>query len=141
VQLVPPKSDIKDRQAPEIEDPKEEAAKRVSLRPLLQLRPYLFRYPSMLAVAFLALLVAAAATLAVPLAMRRMIDLGFSGVEPDLIDIYFATLVGVGVVLALASAARFYCVNWLGERVVADIRADVFKHLTGWASSHAGAAS
>ena len=85
----------------------------------------------MLAVAFLALVAAAAATLAVPLAVRRMIDLGFSGVEPDLIDLYFVTLVGVGVVLAVASAARFYCVNWLGERVVADIRADVFRHLTG----------
>ena len=85
----------------------------------------------MLAAAFLALVVAAAATLAVPLAMRRMIDLGFSGIDPDLIDTYFATLIGVGLVLALASAARFYCVNWLGERVVADIRSDVFKHLTG----------
>jgi ATP-binding cassette subfamily B protein len=85
----------------------------------------------MLAAAFLALVVSAAATLAVPLAVRRMIDLGFSGIEPDLIDAYFATLIGVGVVLALASAARFYCVNWLGERVVADIRSDVFKHLTG----------
>src|SRR5262249_61407807 len=47
------------------------------------------------------------------------------------VDKYFATLLGVGLVLALASAARFYCVNWLGERVVADIRADIFKHLTG----------
>ena len=72
-----------------------------------------------------------AATLAVPLAVRRMIDLGFSGVDPSLIDKYFITLVGVGLVLAVASAARFYCVNWLGERVVADIRRDVFKHLTG----------
>jgi ATP-binding cassette subfamily B protein len=65
------------------------------------------------------------------MAVRRMIDLGFSGIEPDLIDKYFATLVGIGLILALASAARFYCVNWLGERVVADIRRDVFKHLTG----------
>jgi ATP-binding cassette subfamily B protein len=85
----------------------------------------------MLAAAFAALLVSAGATLAVPMAVRRMIDLGFSGVEPDLIDKYFATLVGIGLILALASAARFYCVNWLGERVVADIRRDVFKHLTG----------
>jgi ATP-binding cassette subfamily B protein len=75
--------------------------------------------------------VSAGATLAVPMAVRRMIDLGFSGIEPDLIDKYFATLVGIGLILALASAARFYCVNWLGERVVADIRRDVFKHLTG----------
>jgi len=115
-----------------VDEPGEEkATKRVSLRPLLQLRPYLLRYKAMLAAAFLALVLAAAATLAVPLAMRRMIDLGFSGIEPDLIDVYFGTLLGVGVVLALASAARFYCVNWLGERVVADIRSDVFKHLTG----------
>jgi ATP-binding cassette subfamily B protein len=85
----------------------------------------------MLAGAFAALLVSAGATLAVPMAVRRMIDLGFSGIEPDLIDKYFATLVGIGLILALASAARFYCVNWLGERVVADIRRDVFKHLTG----------
>jgi len=85
----------------------------------------------MLAVAFTALLVASGATLAVPLAVRRMIDLGFSGIEPDLIDKYFATLAGIGLILALASAARFYAVNWLGERVVADIRRDVFAHLTG----------
>jgi ATP-binding cassette subfamily B protein len=85
----------------------------------------------MLAAAFISLIAAAVATLAVPLAVRRMIDLGFSGIEPDLIDTYFATLIGVGVILALASAARFYCVNWLGERVVADIRRDVFRHLTG----------
>jgi ATP-binding cassette subfamily B protein len=67
----------------------------------------------------------------VPLAVRRMIDVGFSGIEPGLVDKYFATLLGVGLILALASAARFYCVNWLGERVVADIRADIFRHLTG----------
>lgn len=85
----------------------------------------------MLAAALVALVVSAAATLAVPLAVRRMIDLGFSGIDPDLIDKYFATLAGIGLVLALASAARFYAVNWLGERVVADIRRDVFKHLTG----------
>ena len=85
----------------------------------------------MLSAALLALLISAAATLAIPLAVRRMIDLGFSGIEPDLIDKYFATLVGVGLILALASAARFYCVNWLGERVVADMRRDVFRHLTG----------
>lgn len=85
----------------------------------------------MLAAALVALVVSAAATLAVPLAVRRMIDLGFSGIDPDLINKYFATLAAIGLVLALASAARFYAVNWLGERVVADIRRDVFKHLTG----------
>jgi ATP-binding cassette, subfamily B, bacterial len=107
------------------------AGKRVSFRPLMALEPYLLRHKGMLAGALVALLVSAGATLAVPLAVRRMIDLGFSGIEPDLIDKYFATLAGIGLILALASAARFYAVNWLGERVVADIRRDVFKHLTG----------
>jgi len=105
--------------------------RRASLRPLLGLAPYLLRHKGMLAAALIALIVSAAATLAVPLAVRRMIDLGFSGIEPDLINKYFVTLAGLGLVLALASAARFYAVNWLGERLVADIRRDVFKHLTG----------
>jgi ATP-binding cassette subfamily B protein len=104
---------------------------RAPLRPLLALRPYLLRYKGMIAASLVALIVSAAATLAVPLAVRRMIDVGFSGIEPGLVDKYFATLLAVGLILALASAARFYCVNWLGERVVADIRADIFKHLTG----------
>ena len=59
-----------------------------------------------------------------------MIDVGFGGMESGLVDKYFATLLGVGLILALASAARFYFVNWLGERMVADIRTDIFKHLT-----------
>lgn len=105
--------------------------KRVSLRPLGRLKPYLLRHKGMLLAALVSLVVAAGAMLALPLALRRMIDLGFSGIEPELVDVYFGTLVGVGALLAIASAARFYCVNWLGERVVADIRTDVFKHLTG----------
>ncbi len=106
-------------------------ARRDALRSLGALKPYLFRHKGMLAAALVALVVSAGATLAVPLAVRRMIDLGFSGIEPGLIDKYFATLAGIGLILALSSAARFYAVNWLGERVVADIRRDVFAHLTG----------
>ena len=67
--------------------------------------------------------------LAMPVAVRRMIDHGFSGGDGIFIDHYFAMLIVIGLVLALASAARFYAVNWLGERVVADLRADVFRHL------------
>ncbi len=131
MEVVTPKSESQERQDSASEESSEEKNKRVSLRPLVALRPYLLRHRGMLITAFVALIVAAAATLAVPLAMRRMIDLGFSGIDPDLIDTYFATLIGVGVVLAVASAVRFYCVNWLGERVVADIRSEVFRHLTG----------
>jgi ATP-binding cassette, subfamily B, bacterial len=132
VQLVTSKPDPQDLPKQTLaRDAEGSEAKRASLRPLLALKPYLLRHKGMLAAAFAALLVSAGATLAVPLAVRRMIDLGFSGIEPDLIDKYFATLAGVGLILALASAARFYSVNWLGERVIADIRRDVFKHLTG----------
>ena len=106
-------------------------AERPSLRSLGALKPYFFRHKGMLAAALAALVVSAGATLAVPLAVRRMIDLGFSGIDPGLIDKYFATLAGIGLILALASAARFYAVNWLGERIVADLRRDVFAHLTG----------
>ncbi len=76
-----------------------------------------------------ALLAAAFATLAVPLGVRRMIDFGFSAENATFIDQYFAMLMFVGLVLAVASAARFYCVNWLGERVIADLRRDVFARL------------
>ena len=131
MQLVNPKANGRDREdlTPTTPTAAGEEA-RVTLRPLLALKPYLLRHKGILAAALAALIVAAVATLAVPLAVRRMIDLGFSGIDPDLMDKYFLTLVGVGGILALASAARFYCVNWLGERVVADIRRDVFKHLT-----------
>ncbi len=132
MKLVNARPDPQDRQKQTLtRDAKGNETRRASLGPLLALKRYLFRHKEMLAAALAALLVSAGATLAVPMAVRRMIDLGFSGIEPDLIDKYFATLVGIGFILALASAARFYSVNWLGERVVADIRRDVFKHLTG----------
>jgi ATP-binding cassette subfamily B protein len=111
------------------EDGSSGAAGRRSLRPLLALRPYILRHPGMLGLAGVAMVVSALAMLSVPLAVRRMIDFGFSGNDGGFIDRYFAVLVLIGVVLAGASAARFYFVNWLGERVVADVRSDVFRHL------------
>ena len=105
------------------------AAGRRSLRPLIALKPYILRYRGMLALAGLAMAVSALAMLSVPLAVRRMIDFGFSGNNGGFIDRYFAVLVAIGGLLAVASAARFYFVNWLGERVVADVRSDVFRHL------------
>ena len=83
----------------------------------------------MVLAASVALVVSAAAMLTVPVAVRRMIDVGFAAHDGIFIDRYFVTLIGIGLVLALASAGRMYAVNWLGERVVADLRADVFRHL------------
>ncbi|MGE3867902.1 MAG: ABC transporter transmembrane domain-containing protein [Pseudorhodoplanes sp.] len=99
------------------------------LRPLSRLLPYIARYRWRAACALVALLMAALATLAVPLAVRRMIDFGF-GDERALIDSYFAVMAGVVAVLALASAMRFYLVTTLGERIVADLRSETFAHIT-----------
>jgi len=84
----------------------------------------------MLAFAGVALLISAIAMLALPLAVRRVIDHGFSEKNAAFVDQYFSMLMLIGLLLAAASAARFYFVNWLGERVVADLRADVFAHLS-----------
>ncbi|MGH6853190.1 MAG: ABC transporter transmembrane domain-containing protein, partial [Methylocella sp.] len=100
-----------------------------SPRALLRLAPYILRYKPRIAAALLAVAAAAAATLAVPLAIRRMIDFGFSADSAGLINSYFLALVGVAAILAVASGSRFYFVTTLGERVVADLRTDVFKHL------------
>ena len=83
----------------------------------------------MLAAAFTALVVSALAMLSVPMAVRRMIDHGFASGGDGLIDRYFLALIVIGAVLAAASASRFYFVNWLGERVVTDLRRDTFNHL------------
>ena len=107
----------------------EENSKRKSLRPLLMLKPLIVAHKGMVAAAFVALVVSALAMLSVPMAVRRMIDSGFGANDASLINNYFLTLIGIGLVIAIASPARIYCVNWLGERVVADLRARTFAHL------------
>lgn len=102
-----------------------------ALRPLL---PYALRYRGRVACAFVALTVASAATLVVPIAVRRMIDSGFTTEGAGLINSYFGAMAAIVLVLAAASASRFYFVMTIGERVVADLRKDLFGHL---ASLHA----
>lgn len=104
--------------------------RRVKLQPLLVLKPYLLRHKPVLVCAAIALVMAAAMMLAIPVAVRRMIDFGFSGDNGSFIARYFGMMIVIGGVLAVASASRFYFVSWIGERVVADLRADVFRHLT-----------
>jgi len=104
-------------------------SQRPELRPLLALWPYLARYRPQLVFAGVALVTSALAMLVVPLAVRRVIDLGFGSHDGVFINRYFGMLIVIGLALALASAARFYYVNWLGERVVADLRSDVFRHV------------
>jgi ATP-binding cassette subfamily B protein len=86
-------------------------------------------YRNMLVMALVALVIAAGATLSLPVAVRQMIDLGFSPETETSVDRYFLVLFGIAGVLAIATAARYYVVTWLGERVVADIRSKVFGHM------------
>ena len=104
--------------------------RRTTVKPLLTLAPFALRYKGRIAGAFVALALASAATLVVPVALRRMIDFGFSPGRAGEINYYFVAMLGVAAVLAGASASRYYLVMTLGERVVADIRAAVFAHLT-----------
>ena len=102
---------------------------KTSLATLKGLLPFLKPYKKQFALAGIALLVAACATLAIPYAFRQMIDLGFAQGGSAHVDIYFAALFGVALVLGLATAARFYMVSLLGERVTADLRSAVYAHV------------
>ena len=106
------------------------AARSRSIKPLLGLVPFVMRYRARVVAALIALVVAAVATLAVPIAVRRMIDNGFDAHRAGLIDQYFGIMILVVAVLAGASAMRYYLVTSIGERVVADLRDAVFDRIT-----------
>jgi ATP-binding cassette subfamily B protein len=115
--------------------PRPEEQRRLKLKPLTRLAPYIVRYRGRALAALIALIVAALTTLIVPVAVRRMIDFGFSDKAVQLIDSYFAVMIAVVAVLAISSAMRYYLVTTLGERIVADLRSDVFAHLTQLSAS------
>jgi ATP-binding cassette, subfamily B, bacterial len=105
--------------------------RRANLRPLASLLPYFRRYRGRALAALGALTLAALTTLILPVAVRRMIDFGFSARGVHLINSYFLVMIAVAAVLALSSSLRYYLVTTLGERIVADLRGDVFAHVTG----------
>ncbi|GGD95043.1 ABC transporter [Aureimonas endophytica] len=106
-----------------------EPGSRRTLGPLKRLSPYLARQRARIAGAVFSLVVAALTTLSLPIAVRRVIDHGFIGEDTRFIDAYFGMLVILACILAIASAARYYFVITLGERLVADLRRDVFAHV------------
>jgi len=124
---IPPSSAVTAPEAPPSPSPEK---RRFNLRPLASLVPYVNRYRWRALTALGALVVAALTTLIVPVAVRRMIDFGFTARGLALINSYFLVMIGVAAVLALTSALRYYLVTTLGERIVADLRGDVFAHLT-----------
>ena len=104
-------------------------SKSRNLAPLKHLLPLVFKHRIKVIMALVALLAAAGAMLAIPLAVRRVIDNGFSSETTQFVDQYFGMMLVVVGVLALASACRYYFVTWIGEKLVADLRDQVFSHL------------
>ncbi len=103
-----------------------ERPKNRSLRPLAALRPFLRPYRHRMALALAALVVAAAAMLALPVALRQMIDYGLAAQSSVAIDRYFVGFLLAAAVFGAFAALRFYHVTWLGERLVADVRRAVY---------------
>ena len=97
-----------------------------ALRPFAR---YAMRRSGRAAAAVAALTVSAAATLAVPFALRDVIDVGFSRADSSAINIAFLGMFGAVCVIALAAAGRYYLVTTLGERIAADLRSDLFAHV------------
>jgi len=104
----------------------EERPKGTSLKPLRTLWPFIRPYRGALLAALGALLIAAAAMLALPVALRFLIDRGFADSDVQTINRYFAGFLAAALVFGAFAALRFYLVTWLGERIVADIRTTVY---------------
>ncbi|APG63566.1 ABC transporter [Sphingorhabdus lutea] len=104
-------------------------ASKVRLASLIMIWDAVRQYPKQLGLAALSLIVAALATLSIPAGFQRMIDGGFMTQSGGDISQYFEYMLMIVVVLAIATASRFYFVSWLGERVVADIRIKVQRNL------------
>lgn len=104
-------------------------ATRAPIGSLRTLWPFVMRHKALFSAWLLALAGSSAATLALPVAVRQIIDRGFS--SGSNIDATFALVLLVAIALALATAARFFFVSLLGERVVADLRNRLYGHLVG----------
>ena len=110
-----------------------ERPRAASPRSLSGLIPFLQPYRGQIALALVFLVLAAAATLLFPVALRQLIDGGLvagdRGAAALQLRGHFLMLFGVAVALGLFSAARFYLVSWLGERITADLRNAVYAHV------------
>ena len=106
-----------------------ERPKARSLAPLRELWPYISRYKGVLTLAMIALLLAAAAMLVIPMAFRDLIDRGMAAQDAATINTYFFAFLAAAALFGVFAALRLYFVTWLGERVVADLRADIYARI------------
>ena len=95
----------------------------------MQLKGFLKPYWPRMLIAFIVLCLAAASALALPIAIKLIIDQGYLLEQNDKLNQYFLLLLAIVAVMAIFSAARFYLVMWLGERIVADIRSKLYQHV------------
>jgi ATP-binding cassette subfamily B protein len=111
---------------------KEAAARRPKqrdLRPLARLAPFVRAHRFDAIAAFFFLVISTGASLSLTGAARFVVDRGFMSGAPAALDRYFLLMVAVAVVLAAATALRYFFVTKLGERIVADLRAGVYRHI------------
>jgi ATP-binding cassette subfamily B protein len=101
------------------------------LQPLRRLLPFVLRYPVRLALTVLFLLVSATSSLAIPAVLGGAIDEGFLTKNLENVTRYGWLIVGIALIMGVASGARFYFISIIGEKVLADLRQAVFSHLLG----------
>jgi ATP-binding cassette subfamily B protein len=113
--------------------PSDRSQDKRPVRALGGLLPFIRPYRGRIALAVLFLVLAAVTTLAVPVALKALIDQGLVAADPGervmALRGHFLALFGVGAALGLFSALRFYMVTWLGERITADLRNAVYRHV------------
>ncbi len=100
-----------------------------NLRPLRRLLPFMLRYPWRVAFMFAFLLIGSLSTLIIPSFAGQVIDKGFSAKNLDMVSSYGWLIVGAAFLMAIANGARFYFVSVVGERILTDLRREVFDHL------------
>ncbi len=103
--------------------------KTKDLRPLARLGPYLWKQKAIAGLMLLFLVISATTTPGMTFVARELIDQGFASGNLAELDKWFLILVAVALVMAMATAMRYYFVTRMGERVVADLREDVFAHI------------
>lgn len=108
---------------------KEFRPKGRSLKPLRALGPFLWRYRGTMLLALIALLIASGAMLALPVAVRYLIDHGMAAGDARTINRYFLGFLGAALVFGVFAALRYYLVTWLGERVISDLRTAVYRRV------------
>ncbi|HIF50889.1 MAG TPA: ATP-binding cassette domain-containing protein [Thiotrichaceae bacterium] len=106
-----------------------ERPKASSLKPLKLALPFMKPYTARLLLALIFLTLASLSMLSMPVAIRYVIDQGFSSNNAGSINTYFIALFSLAVAFAIFGSLRYYLVMWIGERVVADIRSAVYKHV------------